>query len=1437
MAKITWDNRADSGSNSAISASIFNETKASVNAVYDILEAQIGTTSTDPTANLVVSGNLLISGNILPAVPPGDNTSSFSLGSETAAWKDLFVSTGSIKFVSPGGGVTSFGTSDVDKIKAGKFPVTSRTVGGITFNDWAQNDVIFSSVSDSTRIDLSDNGRMQFIAGNTTYLQMSDLTDSIFIGNPSVIGPRTTTYLNDTTIVPTGSLFKINTGSVRFTGTRATAPPPTGLYTGVMTATNNGGIGIVKVINGDNTYVSAPTSIPVVTDPKPIAFTEGTPQFYTDPSPGRAEYDNGKFIQILADAPFNTGFSISCSFNIPFSASAATFQKVEVILSEIPNPEEPYTNQPTWNSATKRTFILDPALFPNGIATGSFAGTYRLKGSPYTQQFVTESVEGKPYAEYSDVQLSGLLDFNRPLQLRIKADNIGTTFLDDSDARVALDPNVSLTHTPHNNLLKPGASPIIPYFDSFWYQDLGLMRRLDGNDWWQLQFSDFPQPYSRSPFLYNGANSHTLDREYIIPVNDISTNPNGHLVNEPITGFQSKIPDMVVYKAPFKGTYKFKTPLVKVNAWAQGRFGTYTFLGGWGDQIDATSTDTFTIKMKRESLDGTISDLIDINGRACEGSQTIARSSWSPRFSDLGDVGLLPTPGNVTLVNVRGTRVNLQTLVAAQYIQDSTTIASDYLEVELEQGDKIFFTLTANEYSYTGTGRADKYSFIYLGVGSETNIIELESATYESNDVTINKVNSSQGNAFFRLLNENYPNQSPLDCYTSNVDLGISQAGATIANGGFLCVGPLSGSAEPEFGGQQGNFISCSADNVIAVGKNNVIGKDNSVTVGFGNRSLDNNQLAAGFENVAYGPGVVTFGNTTIASGAFSMTQGRTTLTYGAYSHAEGEYSVAHGIASHAEGTNTITRGEYSHAEGNSAQSWGIASHAEGYATKTQGAYSHAEGMYTFTIGEHSHAEGEGTQAWEVGSHAEGKYTRALGKYSHAEGLFTSASGVASHTEGLYTIATGEGSHAEGQHTTSSGAHSHAEGDRTIASGVGSHAEGTVTRASGDYSHTEGKFTTASGDYSHAEGFNTTAEGANSHAEGRQTIASGYSSHAEGTLTTASANYAHAEGRKTQATGIGSHTEGTLTTASGDYSHAEGYKNYASASYSHAEGVLTQAKGLGSHTEGYQTKTFGQYSHAEGFATSASGQYAHAEGSATKASGDYSHAEAYQTVASGTGAHAEGIQTKATGNGAHAEGYQVTASGDYSHAEGSQTLASGGRSHAEGYQVTSSGGFSHAEGYRTEANALYSHAEGRNTITTGQWSHAEGYQTTASGIYSHAEGVGTQAIGAGAHAEGYYTQASGSFTHAGGRYTIATDDYSSVVGRFNSTSSLSGQSTIDLFVIGNGTNDSNRSNLIEFATNGIYINTGSLPTSDPGVLGKLYRTGSNSDELRVSLGS
>jgi len=237
----------------------------------------------------------------------------------------------------------------------------------------------------------------------------------------------------------------------------------------------------------------------------------------------------------------------------------------------------------------------------------------------------------------------------------------------------------------------------------------------------------------------------------------------------------------------------------------------------------------------------------------------------------------------------------------------------------------------------------------------------------------------------------------------------------------------------------------------------------------------------------------------------------------------------------------------------------------------------------------------------------------------------------------------------------------------------------------------------------------------------------------------------------------------------------QGNQNVAKGYYSHAEGKGTVSSGFSSHAEGESTVSSGKSSHAEGFQSSASGQWSHAEGVGTFAIGTFSHAE--------------GEDSQAFGTCSHAEGFTCTTAADYSHAEGNQSYTLGNFSHAEGGETYARGVGSHAEGYRTYTQGIYSHAEGSNTFTNGTYSHAEGYFTTASANYSHAEG--------------YWTVSNGLYQH--------------VQGQFNQSSSIQ-----SAFIIGNGTSNTSRSNLV-FASGSSFQVTGSVSLTQNLTVGGGYR--------------
>lgn len=292
-------------------------------------------------------------------------------------------------------------------------------------------------------------------------------------------------------------------------------------------------------------------------------------------------------------------------------------------------------------------------------------------------------------------------------------------------------------------------------------------------------------------------------------------------------------------------------------------------------------------------------------------------------------------------------------------------------------------------------------------------------------------------------------------------------------------------------------------------------------------------------------------------------------------------------------------------------------------------------------------------------------------------------------------------------------------------------------------------------------------------------------------ITTANGEYAHAEGLGTTAFGYNSHAEGNKTNATGDDSHAEGLETQAVGNGSHTEGRTTVANGVYSHAEGYGSQTgLKSSAHAEGRATAATGEAAHSEGKGTRADGDYSHAE--------------GDSCEATGPAAHAEGKATTAVAEFSHAEGWMTQANDSGAHAEGSHSVASGVCSHAEGGATEARGAYSHSQGTGTTALGEASFAGGNSSTAAAINSMAMGEESTTLGRASAAIGYHAAANGYGQFSCGSYNSDTVGWSPI-------DDVKGA----LFIVGNGTSETNRSNAFVVNSDGsILIN----PTPGQGAM-------------------
>lgn len=546
------------------------------------------------------------------------------------------------------------------------------------------------------------------------------------------------------------------------------------------------------------------------------------------------------------------------------------------------------------------------------------------------------------------------------------------------------------------------------------------------------------------------------------------------------------------------------------------------------------------------------------------------------------------------------------------------------------------------------------------------------------------------------------------------------------------------------------------------------------------------------------------------ATGIYAHAEGGCNQASNSYTHAEGQFNVAAGETSHAEGMYTYNEGMISHTEGYYATILGNynsqACHAEGYRTLIDNAYyAHAEGEKTIVTARAAHAEGEGTMATGRGSHVGGMYNIPDSYDNWTAWAASTAYKVGDKVKVTTTsnnITTIKGYICKTAHTSGSVFSAGNWNEDTnknyvfiIGNGSDNNHRSNAFAIKWDGSVQEGSNTTASGQFSHAEGGGTTASGSGSHAEGASTIASGLNAHAEGNVTTASGQDSHAEGTGTKATNGESHAEGIYTTASGSSAHSEGTNTVAAGSQSHAEGLG------GTYTDNGTTKYYGAYGTAD-------------------------HVEGFHTLTADgmPGNHAEGYQTKATGGGAHSEGSNTKASGNSSHAEGSSTDASGYGAHAEGNSTTASQSYAHAEGNVTTASNYCSHAEGDHTTASGAMSHAEGSSTTAKAPMSHVEGTGTIAAATNSHVGGMFNiedsyiswpeWTTSTSYEVGDKVKVTTivNNETTIKGYICKTANSDAKFTATKWnedyymnyalIIGNGKNDSNRSNAFTIGWDG-----------------------------------
>ena len=185
---------------------------------------------------------------------------------------------------------------------------------------------------------------------------------------------------------------------------------------------------------------------------------------------------------------------------------------------------------------------------------------------------------------------------------------------------------------------------------------------------------------------------------------------------------------------------------------------------------------------------------------------------------------------------------------------------------------------------------------------------------------------------------------------------------------------------------------------------------------------------------------------------------------------------------------------------------------------------------------------------------------------------------------------------------------------------------------------------------------------------------------------------------------------------------------------------------------------------------------------------------------------ATGSGTKASGDFSTAMGFFTSATGDYSISAGRNATASGSSSTAMGRLATASGSMSLALGFFSSATGSSASAIGNSANATGDVATALGFSTDATGEFSTSIGSFTRAEGDYSTAIGSLTRAAGDYSTSMGVNTTAESSFETVVGRWNTSYSANSKTEWNandrLFVVGNGTSTSNRSNALTILKNG-----------------------------------
>ena len=480
-------------------------------------------------------------------------------------------------------------------------------------------------------------------------------------------------------------------------------------------------------------------------------------------------------------------------------------------------------------------------------------------------------------------------------------------------------------------------------------------------------------------------------------------------------------------------------------------------------------------------------------------------------------------------------------------------------------------------------------------------------------------------------------------------------------------------------------------------------------------------------------------------------------------------------------------------------------------------------GFASFGIGRNTKATGSYSAVFGQANAVTGNYSTTFGNGNTVSGDYSMSSGLGVNVTEIFSIASGNSIDVNGSASAAFGNYHQVDGSSSFTAGQNNTINNDWSTALGIYNTTNGNNATAIGSFSIANGDNSVAIGSNLIAVSLGEMVIGQNNTNYAPTDTAAFN----ENDRLFVIGNGAsinnrsdalriykngNTElnGTLTIDSAyTLPNVDGLANQflvtdgnGTVSWANEIGAFTSENGITTSVNNSDNFIFGSDSINHG----GSGEkfYFHKTTAAFRVGSV--DTDNWNVDSLGFASFAGGRNTRATGYTSFAFGNTANASGDEAVAIGDNNTASGTVATSFGANTISSGRYTLTAGFYSEASGDYATAFGNHSIASGNNATASGFDAKAEGHHATAFGRSSTATGNSSNAFGRSVTANADYSTAIGYNTNTYSYGETAIGLFNTIYTAIDTNSYNandrLFVIGNGTSTSNRSDAIVVYKNG-----------------------------------